>query len=175
MNTRLQSKKGGEELVEEDLEIKSRSWLRKQREISMANEGGSNLEKQLLDLTTMFKKMSFQFQYFQEQQNKKSESETSEGKKLNVENTSSYFQNYPLKIEVKFDLPNFYGEVNAKKLDHWIKQIEVYCRIQKIVKDENKIQLATIKMIGNALIWWEHNMQNCVERKDESLNDCIAS
>lgn len=45
MNTRLQSKKGGEELVEEDPEVGSRSWLRKQREVAMANEGGSNLEK----------------------------------------------------------------------------------------------------------------------------------
>lgn len=65
MNTRLQSKKGGEELVEEDPKIGSRSWIRKQREIAMANEGGSNVEKQLADLTTMFQTMSLQFQSFQ--------------------------------------------------------------------------------------------------------------
>jgi len=109
MNRRLQSKKGGEELVEEDPKIGSRSWLRKQREITMANEGGSNVETQLVDLTTIFQKMSLIFQYFQKQQNKKSEGETSEGKKVNVENTNSYFQIYPLKLEVNYDLPTFYG------------------------------------------------------------------
>lgn len=62
-----------------------------------------------------------------------------------------------------------------KKLDHWIKEIEVYCRIQKIVKDEDKIQLATIKMSGNTLFWWEICMQNCMKSEEESLNDCIAS
>jgi len=172
MNTRLQSKKGGEELVEEDPEIGSRSWLRKQREIAMANEGGSNVEKQLADLTTMFHKMTLQFQSFQEQQSKKSEGETSEGKRMNVENTNSIFQSTPLKLEVKFDLPTFDGEVNAEKLDNWLKQLEVYCRVQKIVRDEDKIQLATLKMSGNALIWWECCMQN---NENESLNVCFAS
>ena len=76
-----------------------------------------------------------------------------------------------LKLEVKFNLPTFIGEVNAKKLDHWIKQIEVYCRIQKIVRDEDKIQLATLKMSGNALIWWE----SCLQSKNESIQACIAS
>lgn len=94
---------------------------------------------------------------------------------MNVENTNSCFQSTPLKLEVKFDLPTFDGEVNAKKLDHWLKQIEVYYRIQKIVKDEDKIQLATLKMSGNALIWWKSCMQNYMENENESLNVCLAS
>jgi len=77
-----------------------------------------------------------------------------------------------LKLEVNFDLPNYDGELNAKKLDHWFKQIEVYCRVQKIVRDEDKIQLATLKMSGNALIWWECYMKN---DENESLNVCLAS
>jgi hypothetical protein len=36
-------------------------------------------------------------------------------------------------------------EVNAKKLDNWIHQIEVYCRIQRIQDDETKIQLASLR------------------------------
>lgn len=100
MNTKLKSKKGGEEIEEGDIDFGSRIWLRKQRESAMANEGGSNLEKQLADLTSMFQKISLQFQYFQEQQNKKNEGESSEGKKLNNENANSYFQISPLKLEV---------------------------------------------------------------------------
>ena len=34
------------------------------------------------------------------------------------------------KLDVKFDLPMFNGECSAKKLNNWIQQIEVYCRIQ---------------------------------------------
>jgi len=34
------------------------------------------------------------------------------------------------KLDVKFDLPMFNGERNAKKLSNWIRQIEIYCRIQ---------------------------------------------
>ena len=119
MYTRSQSKKGEGEFVEEDPEIGSRVWLRKQRELgAMANEGGSNVEKQIADLSTMFQKMSLQFQTFQEQQYKKNEGESSEGKKIDNDDTHSVFQSSPLKLEVKFDLPTFIGEVNAKKLDH---------------------------------------------------------
>jgi hypothetical protein len=49
-----------------------------------------------------------------------------------------------LKLDVKFDLPMYNGELNVEKLDHWIKQIEVYCRVQKIVDEEAKVQLATL-------------------------------
>jgi hypothetical protein len=44
-----------------------------------------------------------------------------------------------LKIDIKFKFPMYNGEVNVEKLDNWICQIEVYCRIQKIQDDENKI------------------------------------
>jgi hypothetical protein len=44
-----------------------------------------------------------------------------------------------LKLDIKFELPMYNGEVNVEKLDNWIRQIEVYCRIQKIQDDETKI------------------------------------
>jgi hypothetical protein len=44
-----------------------------------------------------------------------------------------------LKIDIKLELPKYNGEVNADKLDNWIHQIEVYCRIPKIQDDETKI------------------------------------
>jgi hypothetical protein len=34
-----------------------------------------------------------------------------------------------LKLDIKFELPLYNGEVNAEKLDNWICQIEVYSRI----------------------------------------------
>ncbi len=47
------------------------------------------------------------------------------------------------KLDVKFELPIYDGELNAKKIDNWIKQLEVYCRVQGIHDDPSKIQLAT--------------------------------
>ena len=40
-----------------------------------------------------------------------------------------------LKLDVKFDLPIYNGELDAEKLDNWLKQIEVYCRVQNILDD----------------------------------------
>ena len=34
-----------------------------------------------------------------------------------------------LKLDVKFELPMFNGEVNAENLDNWIRKLEVYLRI----------------------------------------------
>lgn len=60
-----------------------------------------------------------------------------------------------LKLDVKFELPVYDGEMNPEKLDNWIKQLEVYSRIQNISKDKTKIQLATLRMGGTTLIWLE--------------------
>ena len=49
-----------------------------------------------------------------------------------------------LKIDIKFELPIYNGELNAEKLDNWIRQIEVYCKIQKFTEDNIKIQLASL-------------------------------
>ena len=44
-----------------------------------------------------------------------------------------------LKIDVKFEFPMFNGEVNADKIDNWIRQLEVYLRIQNLHEDETEI------------------------------------
>ena len=51
-----------------------------------------------------------------------------------------------LKLDVKFELPIYDGEMNPKKLDNWIKQLEVYCCIQNISNDKMKIKLARLRM-----------------------------
>jgi hypothetical protein len=49
-----------------------------------------------------------------------------------------------LKLDVKFELPIYDGELNEERLGNWIKKIEVYCRVQKIMDDTAKIQLASL-------------------------------
>ena len=44
-----------------------------------------------------------------------------------------------LKLDVNFELPIYDGEMNTEKIDNWIKQLEVYCRIQNVSDDKMKI------------------------------------
>ena len=60
-----------------------------------------------------------------------------------------------LKLDVKFEFPIFNGEVNAEKLDNWIRKLELYLRIQNLQDDDTKIQLASLRMEGASLVWWE--------------------
>ena len=55
-----------------------------------------------------------------------------------------------IKLDVIFDLPIYDGELNAEKLDNWIRQIDVYCRVQSIDSDKSKIQLASLSLRGTA-------------------------
>jgi hypothetical protein len=83
-----------------------------------------------------------------------------------------------LKLDIKFELPIYNGEVNAEKLDNWIRQIEVYCRIQKIQDDETKIHLASLRLDSAALIWWESKTQEDMRKHGKNLtswNDFIVA
>ena len=75
-----------------------------------------------------------------------------------------------MKLDVKFEIPIYDGEMNLEKLDNWIKQLEVYCRIQNISSDKTKIQLATLRMGGTTLIWWESKTQIDVKRKGKVIS-----
>jgi hypothetical protein len=83
-----------------------------------------------------------------------------------------------LNLDIKFELPMYNGEVNAEKLDNWIRQIDVYCRIQKIQDDETKIQLASLRLDSATLIWWEDKTQEDMKRYGKILtswNDFIVA
>jgi len=75
-----------------------------------------------------------------------------------------------LKLDVKFELPIYDGEMNPEKLDNWIKHLEVSCCIQNISNDKTKIQLDTLKMGGTTLIWWEIKTQIDVKRKGKVIS-----
>jgi hypothetical protein len=83
-----------------------------------------------------------------------------------------------LKLDIKFELPIYNGEVNVEKLDNWIRQIEVYCRIQKIQDDETKIQLSSLRLDSATLIWWESKTQEDMKKHGKILiswNDFIIA
>jgi hypothetical protein len=47
-------------------------------------------------------------------------------------NHKASFKKPLLNLDVKFSLPMFNGDANPEKLDNWIQQVEVYCRVQHI-------------------------------------------
>lgn len=75
-----------------------------------------------------------------------------------------------MKLDVKFELPIYDGEMNPEKLDNWIKQLEVYCHIQNISDDKTTIKLATLRKGGTTLIWWESKTHIDVKRKGKVIS-----
>jgi hypothetical protein len=49
-----------------------------------------------------------------------------------------------LNIDVKFELPMYDGEVNAERLDNWVRRMEVYCSVQQIKDEATQIKLALL-------------------------------
>ena len=74
-----------------------------------------------------------------------------------------------LKLDIKFELPMYNGELNAEQLDNWICQIEVYCRIQKFTKDDIKIHLDSLRLGETTLIWWERRSQEDLATKGKII------
>ena len=58
----------------------------------------------------------------------------------------------------------FNVEVNAENIDNWIMQLEVYLRIQNLHDDDTKIQLASLRMEGATLVWWEAKTKEEIKR-----------
>jgi hypothetical protein len=75
-------------------------------------------------------------------------------------NHKASFKKLLLKLDVKFVLPMFNGDANPEKLDNWIRQVELYCRVQHIDEEEVKVQLASLRLEGTALVWWERKLQD---------------
>lgn len=71
-----------------------------------------------------------------------------------------YFKKPLLQLDVKFSLLVFNGDANPKNLDNWIRQVEVYFHVQHIDEEETKVQLASLRLEGTTLVWWERKLQD---------------
>jgi hypothetical protein len=54
----------------------------------------------------------------------------------------------------------FNGDANPRKLDNWIRQVEVYFNVQHIDEEEVKAQLYSLRLEGTIFIWWESKLQD---------------
>jgi hypothetical protein len=65
-----------------------------------------------------------------------------------------------IKLVIKFELPMYDGEVSAKRLDNWVRQMEVYCSVQQIKDEATQIKLASPRLADTTLIWWQSKLQH---------------
>jgi hypothetical protein len=73
---------------------------------------------------------------------------------LNVVNPSQSLLN----MEAKVDINPYQSDIDALKLNHWLKQLEVYFSVHHI-DEEKKILFARLKLESDALAWWEIHMK----------------
>ena len=57
-----------------------------------------------------------------------------------------------LKLDVKFELPMYDGELNAERLDNSVRQMDVYYSVQQIKYEATQIKLALLRRAGTSLI-----------------------
>jgi hypothetical protein len=69
-----------------------------------------------------------------------------------------------LKLDIKFELPMYDGEVNAERLDNWVRQMEVYFIVQQIKDEATHIKLASLRLASTTLIWWQSKLQNGMQQ-----------
>jgi hypothetical protein len=90
-----------------------------------------------------------------------SSSSSSSSKSTGSKHVYKHKQEMPLlKLDVKFELPMYDGEVNAERLDNWVRQMKVYCSVQQIRDGETQIKLSSLRLAGTTLIWWQSKLQN---------------
>ena len=185
MLTRSKLKLGERELVETNPEI-GRVYPRK----TMSEEGSMGPDPQFIEsflaIKSMVEEMYRDF--------RKKKVEDASGSKQEKEKDKSHFHdnskgkgkeknfltppNSPMhnkkasliKLDVKFSLPIYDGELNAEKLDNWTRQIDVYCRVKNIDSDKRKFQLASLCLGGTALVWWEDRTQADMKRHGKTIS-----
>jgi hypothetical protein len=88
-------------------------------------------------------------------------SSSSSSKRTLRKHVHKHKQEIPLlKIDVKFELPMYDGEVNAERLDSWVRNMEVYCSVQQIKDEATHVKLASLRIAGTTLILWQNKLQN---------------
>ena len=60
----------------------------------------------------------------------------------------------PFKVQVKFDIPFFKGQIDANALDNWLNVIEGYFSVHKFF-DREKITFLLLKAILHVKNWWD--------------------
>lgn len=75
-----------------------------------------------------------------------------------------------LYLDINFELHMYNGKVNSEKLDNWVRQFVVYCKIQRLKDDASKLHLASLRLESSALILWEAKTQEDMKKSGKVLS-----
>ena len=124
-------------------------------------ENLSRLEENMANLTSSINRLVIMLAgKGQQDQHEKKEPNGNEG------SSSSANSSLKFNLEAKFEIQ---GDVNVERLDHWLKQLEVYFNIHGIT-EEQKISFARLKMGGHPLVWWESYVETLRLSKEELIS-----
>ena len=56
------------------------------------------------------------------------------------------------------------GEVNAERLDNRVTQMDFYFSVQQIKNEATQIKLASLRLAGTTLIWWQRKLQHATQQ-----------
>jgi len=60
----------------------------------------------------------------------------------------------PFKVQVKFDIPIFEGQIDADVIDRWLNLLEGYFSVHEFF-DQERIIFALLKVAPHVKDWWE--------------------
>jgi hypothetical protein len=64
------------------------------------------------------------------------------------------------------------GEINAERLNNWVRQMEVYCSVQQIKDEATQIKLASLCLVDTTLIWWQSKLKNGTQQVGNVFPSC---
>jgi hypothetical protein len=70
----------------------------------------------------------------------------------------------PFKVQIKFNIPVFEGQIDTNGVDKWLNILEGYFSVHNISNRE-KITFALLKVIPHVKYWWE----NFCDQKDVGI------
>jgi hypothetical protein len=75
--------------------------------------------------------------------------------KMKAHSTHNHFKcETPFKVQLKFDIPLFEGQIDMDTLEKWLSLLEGYFSIQ-IFSNTEKITCALLKSLPHVIDWWE--------------------
>ena len=77
----------------------------------------------------------------------------------------------PFKVQINIDIPNIDGNIDAKFVDNWVQQLELYYFVNQLSKAKN-ITIASLKMSTSVHYWWE-NLSTKMEKEGDPIETWV--
>ena len=72
---------------------------------------------------------------------------------------------------MNLDIPNLEGNIDAKFIDNWIQQLELYYAVNQLF-EAKKITIASLNMSTSIHCWWE-NLSTNMGKEEDPINTWV--